>query len=377
MKNIIPFNYQSLTDADLKYFYKTLKSNHISGNGIYTKKVEKLLENQLGIKKVLLTSSCTTALDISSILIDINEGDEIIIPSFTFVSTALSFYMRGAKIIFADIRKDNLNIDERKLEKLISKKTRAIVIVHYGGISCDIDYIKKIADSYNITLIEDNAHGIFGKYKTKYLGSYGALSTLSFHETKNFTCGEGGALCINDEKLIERAQIIREKGTNRSLFIDGKVDKYNWIDKGSNFLLSELQASILFSQLQSRKTIQLKRMKVWNYYYQGIKTWAYEKGVQLPVFSKENTNAYHTFYLILKNEKIRDHFIKFLNKNNIRSVFHYQPLNNSPMVNNNQDSPQRCPNSESLSGRIVRLPLFNKIKKSEYQKVVKSVIKYD
>ncbi|HEY0072751.1 MAG TPA: dTDP-4-amino-4,6-dideoxygalactose transaminase, partial [Abditibacteriaceae bacterium] len=278
----IPFNRPSLVGNELHYINDVVVQGHAAGDGVYTQKCHALLQAVLDVPKVLLTTSCTDALEMCALLLDIQPGDEILVPSFTFVSTANAFVLRGAKPIFVDIRSDTFNVDEKQLEKSITPRTKAIIVVHYAGVGCEMDSILKVARRYKLAIIEDNAHGLFGKYKGRYLGTFGCLATQSFHETKNFSCGEGGALLINDSSLIERAEIIREKGTDRSRFFRGETDKYTWQDVGSSFLPSDILAAFLYAQLEQREIIQAKRQKIWRYYYEHLTEWAQSHGVRLP-----------------------------------------------------------------------------------------------
>jgi dTDP-4-amino-4,6-dideoxygalactose transaminase len=279
---MIPFNKPYVVGKEFEYIQQAIDNLHLSGDGLFTKRCEALLEQELGVPRALLATSCTHALEMAALLLDIKSGDEIIIPSFTFVSTVNAFVLRGARPIFIDIRPDTLNLDESQLERLITPRTRAIVVVHYAGVGCEMEAILQVAQRHGVPVIEDNAHGLLGKYRGKCLGTFGCLATLSFHETKNFNCGEGGALLINDPQFIERAQIIREKGTNRSRFFRGEVDKYTWVDVGSSYLLSDILAAFLYAQLETRELIQSRRKRIWEYYYAQLKDWASNYGVQLP-----------------------------------------------------------------------------------------------
>jgi dTDP-4-amino-4,6-dideoxygalactose transaminase len=317
----IPFNRVDIQGNELEYIQQAITNMHISGDGVFTKKCNILIEKALGVQKSLLTTSCTHALEIAAILLNIQPDDEVIVPSFTFVSTINAFVLRGARPVFIDIRSDTLNMDESQLEKLISEKTKAIILVHYAGVSCDMDIIMNIANKYDIPVVEDNAHGLFGKYKDRYLGTFGTFATQSFHETKNFSCGEGGALLINDENYIERAEIIREKGTNRTKFFRGEVDKYTWVDIGSSYLLSDILAAFLFAQLEQQDKIQAKRNKIWGTYYDGLKNWAKENNVRLPFIPQYCEQTYHMFYLLFDSEKLRNRFLNYMQGNGITAIF--------------------------------------------------------
>ena len=355
----IPFNRPGLVGKEKEYIQDALDNWHISGNGFFTKKCNTLLEKDLGIIKSLLTTSCTHALEMSAILLDIKPGDEVIVPSFTFVSTVNAFVMRGAKPVFIDIRKDTLNVDESLLEKLITEKTKAIVVVHYAGVGCEMDSIKKIAKQYNIPVIEDNAHGLFGKYKDKYLGSFGTFATQSFHETKNFSCGEGGALLINDENYIERAEIIQEKGTNRSKFFRGQVNKYTWVDVGSSYIPSDILAAFLYAQLEQRDMIQYKRKKIWEQYYNNLEGWASSTDIRLPIIPDDCQQSYHMFYLLMPTLEKRTALIQHLKERDFVSVFHYLPLHLSMMGKKFGGREGDCPVTENVSDRLLRLPFYN------------------
>ena len=355
----VPFSKACLTGDELKYIAEVLNSGEVSGNGPLSKRVEYLLEQQLGADSVLLTTSCTHALEMAAILLDLRPGDEVIVPSFTFVSTALAFVMHGATPVYADIRNDTQNIDETKLESLITENTRAIVPVHYAGVACEMDMIMQIAQKHNLVVIEDNAHGLYGKYKERYLGTIGHMATQSFHGTKNFICGEGGALIINDEKYKERAEIVREKGTNRSRFLNGQVDKYSWVDKGSSYVISDVLAGFLYGQLLHADEIQGKRKITWEHYYDRLEKWAKDNKVRLPVVPGHCAQAYHMFYLVMPSIDSRAYLIKKLKDANISAVFHYQPLHNSEEGRIVGRTTHKCPVTQDTSDCLVRLPFFN------------------
>jgi len=349
---------------------QAVENGHAAGDGPFAKKCQALLESALGINKALLTTSCTHALEMCALLLNIQPGDEVIVPDFTFVSTANAFALRGAKIVFADIRPDTLNLDERQLEKLITPRTRAIVPVHYAGVGCEMDAILEIARRHRIAVVEDNAHGLFGKYKGRWLGTFGCLATQSFHETKNFTCGEGGALLINDQQYIDRAEIIREKGTNRSRFFRGQVDKYTWVDLGSSYVLSDLLAAFLLAQLERRDEIQARRRQIWDTYYAGLADWAARNDVRLPYVPPHCEQAYHMFYLIVPTLESRQALIKHLKEHGILSVFHYLPLHLSDMGRRYGCAPGQCPVTEYVSDRLLRLPFYNGLTDDEQAHVV-------
>jgi dTDP-4-amino-4,6-dideoxygalactose transaminase len=306
----------------------------------------------------------------------IEPGDEVIVPSFTFVSTANAFVLRGAKPRFCDVRADTLNLDETKLEALITDKTRAIVAVHYAGVGCELDSICEIAKRHNLALIEDNAHGLFGKYKNKHLGTFGCLATQSFHETKNFTCGEGGALLINDEKHVARAEIIREKGTNRSRFARGQVDKYTWVDIGSSYLMSDVLAAFLFAQLERHADIQARRKRIWETYHSELQAWARDNGVRRPIVPAECEQAYHMYYLLLPSEPARAALIDRLKSRGILSVFHYLPLHVSKMGAALGGKVGDCPVAEDASERLLRLPFYNDLSDRDQRTVIDAICEF-
>jgi dTDP-4-amino-4,6-dideoxygalactose transaminase len=369
----IPFNKPTTVGKEMQYIQDALLNGHVSGDGEFSKKSHKLLEDILGVHKVLLTTSCTHALEMSALLLDIKEGDEVIVPSFTFVSTINAFVLRGAKPVFADVRPDTLNMDETKLEALISPRTKAIVPVHYAGVACEMDVIMEIANRHNIAVVEDNAHALFGKYKGKYLGTFGKLATQSFHETKNFHCGEGGALLINDPELAERAEIIREKGTNRSRFFRGQVDKYTWVDVGSSYLPSDMLGGFLYGQLEEREKIQARRAEIWNCYQENLADWAEEHHVQLPTIPAHVEQAYHMFYMLLPSLEVRSKLIDYLIQKGILTVFHYLPLNTSDMGQHFGGKAGDCPVTEDVSDRLLRLPFYFELGEGEQMDVVQAL----
>lgn len=372
----ILFNRPSLRGNEISYMRQAIDNGHISGDGVFTRRCHTLLEESIGVKKVLLTTSCTQALEMSALLLDIQDGDEVIIPSFTFVSTVNAFVLRGARPVFIDVRPDTLNLDEAQLERLITPRTRAIVVVHYAGVGCEMDAIMPIAARHEIPVVEDNAHGLFGKYQGRYLGTFGVFATQSFHETKNFSCGEGGALLINDSRFVDRAEIIREKGTNRTRFFRGQVDKYSWVDIGSSYLPSDLLAAFLLSQLESREQIQAERRRIWNYYYDNLNNWARKQGVQLAVVPDNAEQTYHMFYLLLPSLKARQAFINHLKANEIMSVFHYLPLHLSEMGLKFGGKTGDCPVTEDISDRLVRLPFFNTLSTPDLERVVDATTRF-
>lgn len=369
----IHFNRIDIQGREIDYIYQAIQLGHVSGDGRFTIRCSDILESELCIEKALLTTSCTHALEMSAILLNIRRGDEVIVPSFTFVSTVNAFVLRGARPIFIDIRDDTLNMDEGKLENLITEKTKAIVPVHYAGVGCEMDTIMDIARKYDIPVVEDNAHGLFGKYKNKYLGTFGVMSTQSFHETKNFSCGEGGALLINDPKYIERAEIIREKGTNRSQFFRGQVDTYTWVDVGSSYLMSDILAAFLCAQLEERGKIQSKRKKIWEYYYENLKDWADENNVRLPFIPKQCDQAYHMFYLLMPSLAQRQALIAHLKSQNILSVFHYLPLHSSDMGQRYGFKKGDLAVTELVSDCLIRLPFYSTLTEYNFKIVVNAV----
>lgn len=372
----IPFNRPCLTGNEYKYIAEAIANGHASGDGPFTEKCHKLLEAILQVPKALLTTSCTHALEMAALLLDIAPGDEVILPSFTFVSTANAFVLRGAGIVFADIRPDTLNLDESRLESLITPRTKAIVPVHYAGVACDMDTICAVARRHNVKIVEDNAHGLFARYKGQYTGTFGCLGTQSFHETKNIICGEGGALLINDPALIERALILREKGTNRNQFFRGQVAKYSWVDLGSSYLPSDLLAAFLLAQLEAREDILKKRQRIWEYYRHHLQSWADEIGIRLPTVPPDCQQPYHMFYLLLPSIHYRQALIQHLKARGILSVFHYVPLHSSEMGQKCAATGPHCPVTEDVSARLLRLPFYNDLTESELSQVVAAVTSF-
>jgi dTDP-4-amino-4,6-dideoxygalactose transaminase len=374
--HFIDFNRPALIGNELAYITEAIERLHISGDGYFTRRCHALLEQELGVAKVLLTTSCTHALEMTALLLDFKPGDEVILPSFTFVSSVNAFVLRGASPIFVDIRPDTLNLDENQLEAKISQRTRAVLAVHYAGVGCEMDSILDITRREGIPLVEDNAHGLFGKYKDKLLGTFGSLATLSFHETKNISCGEGGALLINDPALIDRAEIIREKGTNRSRFFRGQVDKYTWVDIGSSYLPSDILAAFLFAQLEVRNEIQARRKRIWERYDQALKSWAIQNGTHLPVVPPHCEQPYHMFYMILPTLEARQGLIKFLKSKDIQSVFHYLPLHLSDMGRRFGGQVGDCPVTEHVSDCLVRLPFHPHLNESDQARVIEAIQSY-
>lgn len=369
----IPFNRPTAIGREFDHIADALDRGHISGDGAYTSRCQALLEEELQVPRVLLTTSCTHALEMAALLLEIEPGDEVIVPSFSFVTTVNSFVLRGARPVFADIRPDTLNLDESCLESLIGPRTRAIVLVHYAGVACEMDSILDIAQAAGLAVVEDNAHGLFGKYKDKYLGTFGALATQSFHETKNFTCGEGGALLINQPGLVERAEIIREKGTDRSKFFRGEVDRYTWVDLGSSYLPSDLLAAFLYAQLERRREVEARRKSIWHTYARDLRDWADGQNVTLPSVPDCCQQTYHMFYCLLPSFAARQAFISHMKERGILSVFHYLPLHLSPMGRRFGGRQGDSPVTEDISDRLVRLPFFFSISDTEVSQVLSAV----
>ena len=369
---VVPFNAPGAIGRDLRYLQEAAQSNQLSGDGPFTKRCEELLRDALGATRVLLTTSCTHALEMAGLLLDVGAGDEVILPAFTFVSTANAFVLRGATPVFADIRPDTLNIDERALPSLITSRTRAIVVVHYAGIGCEMDQIMTTARTHRLSVVEDNAHGLFGFYRGRPLGSFGALSTLSFHDSKNFTCGEGGALVVNDATFVERAEVLREKGTNRSRFFRGEIDKYSWMDVGSSYVPSEMLAAFLLGQLEERGRVQARRAGIFAAYSDGLGDWAGSQGIGMPHVPAQCDPAWHLFYLMLPDLGARQRFISHMKSRGIHCLFHYLPLNTSPMGQRCGGQPGACPIAERVSDRLVRLPLFTTMTEEQQVRVIEA-----
>jgi len=371
---VTPFNRPPFTGNEEKYVLESIKSSKISGDGKFTKKCHKWFEEKLGCKKALLTTSCTHALEMAAILLDIQEGDEVIMPSYTFVSTANAFVLRGAKIVFVDIRPDTMNIDETKIEQAITSKTKVIVPVHYAGVACEMDSIMKIASKYNLFVVEDAAQGMMSSYKGKALGTIGHLGAFSFHETKNYTsAGEGGLLIINDERFIERAEIIREKGTNRSLFFRGMVDKYSWVDVGSSYLMNDVSAAYLWGNLEKADEINQNRLATWQKYYDGLKELEEKGSIELPTIAYGCVHNAHMFYFKVKDIETRSELIEHLKQNDIWAVFHYVPLHSAPagLKFGRFDGVDEF--TTKHSERLLRLPMYYGMEDSNITKVIDNV----
>ena len=369
----IPFNRADIGKHDIELLSESISAGHISGNGPFTKRAEEQITKTLGNDRTLLTTSCTHALEMSALLLRFKPGDEVIVPAFTFVSTASAFMLYGAKPVFVDVRQDTLNIDLDQAEAAITPRTRAICVVHYGGVACEMDRLTKLAKDHNLILIEDNAHGLFAKYRGKYLGTFGALATQSFHETKNITCGEGGALVINDASLAERAEILREKGTDRTKFLRGQVDKYTWVDVGSSWVISDLLAAILFGQLSRADEIYEQRMKIWNRYHNELQSWAAKHDVTLPTVPEGCEHTGHVYHLRFQHGVQRDKFIENLKQLGIYAVFHYQPLHLSTVSRTLGGQDGQFPVTESAGDCLVRLPLFNSLTSDEQTYIIDSI----
>lgn len=371
----IPFNRPYITGNEIRYMEDVLhtlsEGGHISGDGKYSKLVQDFFQSQFGARKAFMTTSCTSALEMATLLLDLKPGDEVIVPSHTFSSTVNPVLLAGAKPVFADIRKDTLNIDPADICKKITRKTRAIYPVHYGGVSCAMDEIMEIAQDHDLKVIEDAAQGVNAKYKGKYLGTMGDFGCYSFHETKNYVCGEGGALLINthDPKIVERAEIIREKGTNRSKFHRGEVDKYTWLDVGSSYLPSDLLAAFLYAQLEKLDEIQTMRMNVWNAYYSALKPFEDQGKIRLPVVPDYADHNAHLFYVLFHDEHVRDHVMNQLKEQGILAVFHYIPLHSAPVGLGLGYKKDDLPVTENISGRLLRLPMYAGMTREQFRYV--------
>ena len=372
----IPFNRASLLGHELSFVAQAVENGHISGDGPFTRRCEELLQQELGAPRALLTTSCTHALELAALLLDVGPGDEVVIPSFTFVSGANAFALRGAKLVFADVRPDTLNLDERQLEDLVSEQTRAIVPTHYAGVGCELDAIGKTAERVGAVVVEDNAHGLFGRYRGRPLGTFGALAVQSFHETKNVTCGEGGAILLNDASFVEPAEVIREKGTNRKKFFRGQVDKYTWVGLGSSYVQSDLLAAFLYAQLEAREQIQEARAAVWHRYAEALPGWAQETGATLPVVPEHCEQPYHMFYVLLPSLEARTRLIAHLREREILAVFHYLPLHLSDMGRHFGGRPGQCPVTEDATDRLLRLPFFTGLSESEQDEVIDAILAF-
>lgn len=374
-ENKINFNKPYLSGKEAEYIITAVSSGKISGDGIYTRKCHDFFESKYGFKKVLLTTSCTDALEMAAILLNIKEGDEVIAPSYTFVSTVNAFVLRGAKIVFCDSNLDNPNLDADQVEKLITPKTKVILPVHYAGIACDMGKLMDLANKYNLFVVEDAAQAIDSFYKGRPLGSIGHLAAFSFHETKNVISGEGGMLVINDSSFIERAEIIREKGTNRTKFFRGEIDKYGWVDIGSSFLPSDIIAAFLYAQLESIDFIQSKRKLIWNTYYNLLESLQTMGKIRLPYLPEYASNNAHMFYIVCNNLKERSSLIEYLKEINIYAVFHYLSLHKSPFYNEIYTGEELIM-SDNYSDCLLRLPMYFELSTSDVEKICNRIIKY-
>lgn len=369
----IPFHRPTVTGREIDYVREAIERVRLSGGGNFTLRCQDILEQILGAPKVLLTTSCTHALEMAALLLEVERGDEVIAPSFTFPSTLNAFVLRGAQPVFADVRPDTLNVDETQLEGLITDRTRAILVMHYAGVACEMGRIAEIAARHGVAVIEDNAHGLFGQYEGRPLGTFGLMSTLSFHETKNLTCGEGGALVMNDPSLVERAEILREKGTDRTRFFRGEVRRYSWVDIGSSYVPSEILAAFLCAQLEAREQIQASRQAVWRRYASELREWAEANGVTLPTVPAGREHPAHLFYLLLPSSERREAFLRHLHDRGVEATFHYVPLHLSEMGQRLGAARGDCPVAEDVSVRLARLPMSTDATAAEQDQVVAAI----
>ncbi|MEO7732151.1 MAG: dTDP-4-amino-4,6-dideoxygalactose transaminase [Kofleriaceae bacterium] len=372
---MVPFTRPGLLASALPKIQQALASGKLSGDGAFCRQAEQLLEDIVGTRRALVTTSCTHALEMSALLLDLAPGDEVIVPAFTFVSTVNAFVLRGARPVFADIRPDTLNLDERQLPSLFTARTKAIVPVHYAGVACELDDILASAERAGAAVIEDNAHGLFASYRGKPLGTFGAFATQSFHDTKNLTCGEGGALLVNDARFIERAEILREKGTNRSRFFRGQVDKYTWVDVGSSYVLSDLLGALLVAQLEVRDEIQRRRARIWQRYEAELAGWSAARGFRMPIVPAHCAQSFHMFYLLMPGAQ-RTAFIEHLKARGVQAVFHYQSLHLSPMGLAHGGVAGSCPVTERVADELVRLPLYNEMSDDDQSIVIDAVTSF-
>jgi dTDP-4-amino-4,6-dideoxygalactose transaminase len=373
----VPFNRPTQTGGEMAAVAAVLKSGHLSGDGPFTRACHQILESATTARRALLTTSCTHALEMAALLLEVGPGDEVIVPSFTFVSTINAFVLRGVVPVFVDIRADTFNLDESRLEEALTPKTKAIVVVHYAGVGCEMDAILHIASAHNVPVVEDNAHGLFGVYRGRPLGSFGALAALSFHETKNFTCGEGGALLIQDQTLVGRAEVVREKGTDRSRFFRGEVDKYGWVDIGSSYLPSEVNAAILHTQLERRNDIQGTRHRLWDRYARRLSQWAADRDIRLPYVPPHVEHSAHMFYLLMPSPEHRSDLLRHLRERGILAVFHYLPLHTTQFAQHIGARTAGCPVTEDVSTRIARLPFFTQMTDAEHECVLNALYEFN
>ena len=372
----VPFNRPMVAGREFQYMWAALAAGHISGDGMFTKRCNEILRQLCGAHAALLTTSCTHALELAGLLLRLEPGDEVIVPSFTFVSTVNAFVLRGAKPVFVDIRPDTLNIDERLVPRYMTERTKAVVVVHYAGVGAEMDELVRMTSEAGVALVEDNAHGLFGRYRGRPLGSFGSLSTLSFHETKNVHCGEGGALVINDPSLVSPAEVIREKGTDRARFFRGEVDKYTWADLGSSYLPSDLLAAFLCGQLEEAPNLQQRRIALWDRYADALRGWAEQRDVALPTVPSYCEHPAHLFYLLMRTPRDRERFIAHLGDLKIHATFHYVPLHSSPAGTRFGGSDYHCPVTDDVSARLVRLPLYPSLSDEEQARVIEAVLSF-
>jgi dTDP-4-amino-4,6-dideoxygalactose transaminase len=369
----IPFNRATLTGDELSYVEQAIREGHIGGDGPFGHRCEELLEEATGTHRALLTTSCTHALELAALLLEVRPGDEVVVPSFTFASTATAFALRGATVVFCDVRADTLNLDESLLPEVVTERTRAIVPVHYAGVGCELDAIGALAEERGIAVVEDNAHGLFGAYRGRPLGTFGTFAAQSFHETKNVSCGEGGALLVNEPRHVERAEVMREKGTDRKRFFRGQVDKYTWVDLGSSYVLSDLAAAFLAAQLEARESIQAARRRVWERYRDGLAGWAERRGARLPVVPGHCEQPSHMFYVLLPALDERAALIEHLRARGILAVFHYLPLHLSAMGRRFGGRTGQCPVAEDAADRLLRLPFYTALGEDEQAEVIEAI----
>jgi TDP-4-keto-6-deoxy-D-glucose transaminase len=373
----IPFNVPFVAGPDLAYAEEAMRGGHLHGDGPFTRRATEALKGLTGAPHALLTTSCTHALEMAALLLDLKPGDEVLVPSFTFVSTASAVALRGATPVFVDVRPDTLNVDVDSMAAAVTPRTKAAFVVHYGGVACDLDALDKLSADHGLTLVEDNAHGLGASHDGRMLGTVGALATQSFHDTKNIQCGEGGALLVNDASLAERAEILREKGTNRSRFIRGQVDKYTWVDLGSSYLPSDILAAFLLGQLESFERIQAPRLAAWDRYHAELAGWAADNGVATPVVPAGSVQPAHLYFLLLPDHEEQQRFLAHLRAHGVAGVFHYLPLHESPAGQRfGRTGPGGCPVTEDVAYRLVRLPLFAGITDDQVSRVVDAVTAY-
>jgi dTDP-4-amino-4,6-dideoxygalactose transaminase len=370
---IVPFNRSSLQGRELEYIADTIRIGQVAGDQTYSKRCQEFLRETLGVPAAVVTTSCTHALEMAALLLDLGPGDEVIVPSFAFVSTANAFVLRGARPVFCDIRPDTLNIDEGLIERAITRRTRAIVPLHYAGVGCEMDAILEIARRHQLAVVEDNAHGLFGGYRGRMLGTFGQFAAQSFHETKNITCGEGGALIVNDDRYAARAEIIREKGTDRSRFFRGEVDKYSWVDVGSSYTMSDVLAAFLYAQLEEWRSIQARRAAIWRRYHDELASWAERSGVVRPTVPAHCQSAHHMYQLLMPDLAARTRFIAALEARGIMAVFHYLPLHLSAYASRWGGRPGDCPVTERVSDCLVRLPFFTSMTDEVQARVIEAI----